>query len=132
MWPAYISAPMAGFVTLFFVGLTTLVCLPMMALVADRVNRRNMLIVVTLVAAVTAYPLLAWLAAAPSVFKFVTFELWFSFMYAAYSAALVGHNHRTRAGASPHRGHVVRASRGGRRVRWVHAGDPDLAGPQLQ
>ena len=79
---------LTGFVTLFFVGLTTLLCLPMMALVADRVNRRSMLIVVSLAAAVTAYPLMAWLAAAPSVFKFVTFELWFSVMFAAYSSAL--------------------------------------------
>ncbi len=80
---------MAAFVTLLFVGLTALVCLPLMALVADRVNRRTMLIVVSLVAAVTAYPLLAWLAAAPSVFKFAIFELWFSFMYAAYSSVQV-------------------------------------------
>jgi MFS transporter, MHS family, citrate/tricarballylate:H+ symporter len=91
--PTYVASlhlgVMAAFVTLFFVGLTTLVCLPLMALVADRVNRRSMLIVVSLAAAVTAYPLLAWLAVAPSVFKFVTFELWFSFMYAAYSAVQV-------------------------------------------
>jgi hypothetical protein len=74
---------MAGFVTRFFVGLITLISLPLSTLVADRVNRRSMLIVVTLTAAVTAYPLLAWLAAAPSVFRFVVFELWFSFMYGA-------------------------------------------------
>jgi MHS family citrate/tricarballylate:H+ symporter-like MFS transporter len=91
--PTYIATlnlgALAGFVTLFFVGLTTLICLPLTALVADRVNRRSMLIVVTLTAAVTAYPLLAWLAAAPTVFRFVTFELWFSFMYAAYSSVQV-------------------------------------------
>ena len=91
--PTYVASlhlgAMAGFVTLFFVGLTTLLCLPVMALLADRVNRRSMLIAVTLAAFVTAYPLLAWLAAAPSVFRFVTFELWFSFMYAAYSAVQV-------------------------------------------
>jgi len=91
--PTYIASlnlgAMAGFVTLFFVGLTTLVSLPLCALVADRVNRRSMLIVVTLTAAVTAYPLLAWLAAEPSVFRFVAFELWFSFMYGAYSSVQV-------------------------------------------
>ena len=80
---------MAGFVTLFFVGLITLISLPLSTLVADRVNRRSMLIVVTLTAAVTAYPLLVWLAAAPSVFRFVGFELWFSFMYGAYSSVQV-------------------------------------------
>ncbi|NVO17316.1 MAG: tricarballylate/proton symporter TcuC [Rhodoplanes sp.] len=91
--PTYIASlnlgALAGFVTLFFVGLTTLVCLPVCAMVADRVNRRTMLIVVTLTAAITAYPLLAWLAASPSVFKFAVFELWFSFMYAAYSSVQV-------------------------------------------
>ena len=91
--PTYVSSlnlgALAGFVTLFFVGLTTLICLPLMALVADRVNRRSMLIVVTLLAATTAYPLLAWLAAAPSVLRFVVFELWFSIMYASYSAVQV-------------------------------------------
>lgn len=91
--PTYMASlnlgALAGFITLFFVGLTTLVCLPLCALVADRVNRRTMLIVVTLTAAVTAYPLLSWLAASPSVFKFAVFELWFSFMYAAYSSVQV-------------------------------------------
>lgn len=30
-----------------------------------------------------------WLAADPTVFKFVVFELWFSFMYACYSSVQV-------------------------------------------
>lgn len=80
---------LAGFVTLFFVGLTILVALPLFAIVADRVNRRTMLIVVTLTAVVSAYPMLSWLAVAPSVFKFATVEIWFSLLYAAYSAAQV-------------------------------------------
>jgi MFS family permease len=80
---------MAGFVILFFVGLSTLVWLPVTALLADRINRRTMLIVVTLTAAITAYPLLAWLAAQPSVFRFAVFELWFSFVYACYSSVQV-------------------------------------------
>lgn len=79
----------AGFLTLFFVGLSILFWLPIMATVADRVNRRSMLIVVTLLAAVTAYPMLSWLAAEPTVFKFAAFELWFSFLYASYSAVQV-------------------------------------------
>jgi MFS transporter, MHS family, citrate/tricarballylate:H+ symporter len=80
---------LAGFVTLFFVGIVTLISLPLCALIADRVNRRSMLIVVTLTAAVTAYPMLAWLAGSPSVLKFIAFELWFSFLYGAYSSVQV-------------------------------------------
>ncbi|WP_277182949.1 tricarballylate/proton symporter TcuC [Caballeronia sp. BR00000012568055] len=83
-----LGAP-AGFVILFFGGLSVLIWLPIMAKVADRVNRRSMLITVTLLAAVTAYPLMAWLAAEPSVFKFAVAELWFSFIYGAYSAVQV-------------------------------------------
>ncbi|TBW39472.1 MFS transporter [Siculibacillus lacustris] len=78
-----------GFVTLFFVGVTILGSLLLASLIADRVNRRSMLIVVTTTAMVTAYPLLSWLAADPTIVKFVVFELWFSVMYASYSAAQV-------------------------------------------
>lgn len=78
-----------GFITLFFVGLSILFWLPITAMIADRVNRKTMLIVVTLTGALTAWPMLSWLAADPTVFKFVVFELWFSFMYACYSSVQV-------------------------------------------
>ena len=79
----------AGFIILFFGGLSVLCWLPIMGIVADRVNRRTMLIVVTLLAGVSAYPLTSWLASNPSVLKFAVVELWFSFIYAAYSAVQV-------------------------------------------
>ncbi|MDR5773460.1 tricarballylate/proton symporter TcuC [Caballeronia sp. LZ002] len=79
----------AGFIILFFGGLSVLVWLPIMALVADRFNRRTVLIVVTLLAAVTAYPLMSWLATHATVLRFAVVELWFSFIYAAYSAVQV-------------------------------------------
>ncbi len=78
-----------GFITLFFVGLSILFWLPITATIADRVNRRTMMIVVTLLGTVTAYPLLAWLSAEPTILKFVVFELWFSFIYACYSSVQV-------------------------------------------
>jgi MFS transporter, MHS family, citrate/tricarballylate:H+ symporter len=79
----------AGFAIVFLVGITTLITLPIMATVADKVNRKTMLVVITLTAVVTAYPALSWLAAEPSVFKFGIVELWFSFLYGSYSAAQV-------------------------------------------
>ena len=79
----------AGFVILFFGGLSVLVWLPIMATVADHVNRRTMLIAVTLLAGVSAYPMLSWLAAEPTVLKFALVELWFSFIYASYSSVQV-------------------------------------------
>ncbi|WP_241017080.1 tricarballylate/proton symporter TcuC [Paraburkholderia sp. Ac-20342] len=79
----------AGFIILFFGGLSVLICLPIMAVVADRFNRRTVLIVVTLLAGLSAYPMMSWLAAQPTVFKFAVVELWFSFIYAAYSSVQV-------------------------------------------
>jgi MFS transporter, MHS family, citrate/tricarballylate:H+ symporter len=79
----------AGFAIVFLVGLTTLITLPIVATVADKVNRKTMLVGITLTALVTAYPALSWLAAEPSVFKFGIVELWFSFLYGSYSAAQV-------------------------------------------
>lgn len=78
-----------GFITLFFVGLSILFWLPITATIADKVNRKTMLVVVTLAGVITAYPMLSWLAAEPTVFKFVVFELWFSFLYASYSSVQV-------------------------------------------
>ncbi|SAL66008.1 tricarballylate/proton symporter TcuC [Caballeronia humi] len=79
----------AGFIILFFGGLSVLFWLPIMATVADRFNRRTVLIVVTLLAAITAYPTMLWLSSGPTIFKFAVVELWFSFIYAAYSAVQV-------------------------------------------
>jgi MFS family permease len=76
-------------VILFFGGLSVLLWLPIMATVADHVNRRSMLIAVTLLAGVSAYPMLSWLAAEPTVLKFAVVELWFSFIYASYSSVQV-------------------------------------------
>ncbi|MFL9900844.1 tricarballylate/proton symporter TcuC [Paraburkholderia fungorum] len=91
--PTFISSlklgDSAGFAILFFGGLSVLIWLPIMATVADRVNRRTMLIAVTLLAGVSAYPMLSWLAAEPTVLKFAVVELWFSFIYASYSSVQV-------------------------------------------
>lgn len=91
--PTFISSlklgEFAGFAILFFGGLSVLVWLPIMATVADHVNRRTMLIAVTLLAGISAYPMLSWLAAEPTVLKFAIVELWFSFIYASYSSVQV-------------------------------------------
>jgi MHS family citrate/tricarballylate:H+ symporter-like MFS transporter len=56
-------------IILFFGGLAVLSWLPIMATVADRVNRRTVLNVVTLLAAVTAYPMMFWLASGPKILQ---------------------------------------------------------------
>ncbi|MDR3538463.1 MAG: MFS transporter, partial [Acetobacteraceae bacterium] len=77
------------YLVVFVCGLTILVTIPLMAKLADRVNRRSMLLVVTATTVVTAYPMMAWFAADPTIFKCFVFEIWFSFLYASYSAAQV-------------------------------------------
>jgi MHS family citrate/tricarballylate:H+ symporter-like MFS transporter len=71
------------------VGLSNLVWLPLMGALSDRIGRKPILIVCTVLAILTAYPAMAWLAAAPSVGKLIAVELWLSALYASYNSAMV-------------------------------------------
>ncbi len=71
------------------VGLSNLVWLPLMGAVSDRIGRRPILIACTALAVLTAYPAMAWLAAAPSVPRLLAVELWLSALYASYNSAMV-------------------------------------------
>lgn len=71
------------------VGLSNLIWLPAMAALSDRIGRKPILIACTVLAILTAYPAMAWLAAGPSVVKLLAVELWLSALYASYNAAMV-------------------------------------------
>lgn len=71
------------------VGASNLVWLPVMGALSDRIGRKPILIVCTVLAILTAYPAMAWLAAAPSVGKLIVVELWLSAIYASYNSAMV-------------------------------------------
>jgi MFS family permease len=71
------------------VGLSNLLWLPTMGALSDRIGRKPILIACTVLAILTAYPAMAWLAAAPSVGKLVAVELWLSALYASYNSAMV-------------------------------------------
>jgi MFS family permease len=71
------------------VGLSNLIWLPVMGAVSDRVGRRPLLILFTLLTLATAYPALAWLIDAPSFARLLTVELWLSFLYGSYNGAMV-------------------------------------------
>ena len=71
------------------VGLSNLIWLPVMGAVSDRLGRRPLLIVFTLLTLVTAYPALSWLVDAPSFTRLLTVELWLSFLYGSYNGAMV-------------------------------------------
>ncbi|MEI6667538.1 MAG: MFS transporter [Acidobacteriota bacterium] len=80
-----------AFLVTMCVGLSNFALLPVFGAVSDRVGRRPQLIIVATVALLTAYPVLAWLVAAPSFSRLLLVELWFSLIFASYNGAMVVH-----------------------------------------
>jgi MHS family citrate/tricarballylate:H+ symporter-like MFS transporter len=76
-------------VVTFCVGLSNFFWLPVMGALSDRIGRRSILLVFTVLTIVTAYPALWWLVAAPTFGKMLAVELWLSFLYASYNGAMV-------------------------------------------
>jgi MHS family citrate/tricarballylate:H+ symporter-like MFS transporter len=73
----------------FCVGVSNFIWLPVMGALSDRVGRRPLLLVFTLLTLATAYPTLSWLVAQPSFGRMLEVELWLSFLYASYNGAMV-------------------------------------------
>ncbi|MGS0742619.1 tricarballylate/proton symporter TcuC [Glaciimonas sp. GG7] len=73
----------------FCVGVSNFIWLPVMGALSDRVGRRPLLLVFTILTILTAYPTLSWLVAAPSFERMLMVELWLSFLYASYNGAMV-------------------------------------------
>ncbi len=73
------------------VGVSNLFWLPVAGAVSDRVGRRPLLILCTVLALVTAYPAMSWLASAASFDRLLAVELWLSFIYGVYNGAMVVH-----------------------------------------
>jgi len=71
------------------VGASNLVWLPVMGALSDRIGRKPLLIACTLAMLISAYPVMAWLSAAPSLERLLVTELWLSFLYASYNGAMV-------------------------------------------
>jgi len=73
------------------VGLSNLFWLPVMGSLSDRLGRRPLLIAFAAIAILTAYPAMTWLVSEPTFAKLLIVELWLSFIYASYNAAMVVH-----------------------------------------
>ena len=73
----------------FCVGLSNFILLPLMGALSDRVGRWPLLVTFTVLTLLTAYPVLAWLVAAPSFGHMMVTELWLSVLYASYNGAAV-------------------------------------------
>ncbi|WP_322028967.1 MFS transporter [Paraburkholderia sp. J76] len=72
-----------------FVGLSNFAWLPIGGALSDRVGRKPILLAISALAIVTAYPALSWLAAAPSFARMLIVLLWFSFFFGMYNGAMV-------------------------------------------
>jgi metabolite-proton symporter len=71
------------------VGASNLFWLPVMGALSDRIGRRPLLFIFTILMLVTAYPAMLWLVAAPSFTRLLTVELWLSFTFGSYNGAMV-------------------------------------------
>ena len=76
-------------VVTFCVGLSNFILLPVMGALSDRIGRWPLLAGFTVLTLLTAYPVLAWLVAAPSFSHMLVTELWLSVLYASYNGAAV-------------------------------------------
>jgi len=71
------------------VGASNLFWLPVMGALSDRIGRRPLLFVFTILMLVTAYPVMVWLVGGPSFTRLLTVELWLSFIFGSYNGAMV-------------------------------------------
>jgi MFS family permease len=71
------------------VGASNLFWLPVMGALSDRIGRRPLLLVFTILMLVTAYPAMLWLVREPTFARLLAVELWLSFLYGSYNGAMV-------------------------------------------
>ncbi len=82
-------APWQSFFVTLVVGVSNFIWLPIAGAVSDRIGRKPLMLLVPVLALLTAYPAMSWLVAAPSLMKLLLVELWFSFFFGAYNGALI-------------------------------------------
>lgn len=71
------------------IGISNFVWLPIGGALSDRVGRQPVLVVISLLALVSAYPAFSWLADGPSFQRLLGTLLLFSFYYGCYNGAMV-------------------------------------------
>lgn len=72
-----------------FVAVTNFLWLPVGGAISDRVGRKPVLLTISILAILTAYPALSWLVASPTFGKMLIVELWLSFFFGVYNGAMV-------------------------------------------
>jgi metabolite-proton symporter len=71
------------------VAVSNFIWLPIGGLLADRIGRRPILLAITILALVSAYPVMLWLIHNASFTHLLVVELWLSFMFGMYNGAAV-------------------------------------------
>jgi MHS family citrate/tricarballylate:H+ symporter-like MFS transporter len=71
------------------VGVTNFIWLPVGGAISDRIGRKSVLLAMTALTILTAYPALTFLAHEPTFFKMLAVLLWLSFLYGIYNGAMV-------------------------------------------
>lgn len=71
------------------VGISNFIWLPIGGAISDRIGRKPLLVVMTILTILTAYPALSFLAKSPSFSHMLEVLLWFSFLYAMYNGAMI-------------------------------------------
>ncbi len=80
-----------GFIVTAIVGVSNLFWLPVSGFVSDKIGRKPVLLTMTFLGMVSAYPMLNLLSdpTTLSFTKFILVELWFSFIFGAYNGAMI-------------------------------------------
>lgn len=73
----------------FCVGISNFIWLPIGGALSDRIGRKPLLLWTTVITVLVAYPLMAWLTAAPSFARLLETLLVFSALYGLYNGAMV-------------------------------------------
>jgi MHS family citrate/tricarballylate:H+ symporter-like MFS transporter len=73
----------------FCVGISNFIWLPIGGALSDRIGRKPILIATTVLTILTAYPMMSWLASAPSFVRMLEVELVLSALYGLYNGAMV-------------------------------------------
>jgi MHS family citrate/tricarballylate:H+ symporter-like MFS transporter len=71
------------------VGISNFIWLPVSGAVSDKIGRKPILVLFSLLALFTAYPALSWLISNITFERMLIVELWLSFIYAWYNGAMV-------------------------------------------
>jgi metabolite-proton symporter len=79
----------ASLMVTMWVALSNFVWLPVGGAISDKVGRRPMLILFSIITIVTSYPAMLWLVSSPSNVRLQIFELWLSIMFGMYNGAMV-------------------------------------------